>query len=550
MKTTIFSMLVLCSMFAQSALDPKCIRTRVLEGETCDQLKIDFDFGLCGVAGLAGKTVKSNCVNQKAVAYVKDENEVYIATYGAPQKEGGKWKYLSIRKEVRGSQKTEKTQKAIALPQVQTSASGVVSEDLMKKAEDLAAKTDDNLKSAEKHSQITAAIENAQNTPAQPVPPPTEVTPPQDGAPAKSTETMEAAPVTALPPNLLALSKIKLNGHLDTFYSYNMNSPAPNAVPASGSLQLNPNHTNKYRSFDGYHDQFTLAMALFRIQREEDGNGFIVDLGFGQNTASMLSYSESTQYIPQAYLKLKMGESWNFYVGKMLTHMGLESAYSVENWSYSRSLLFTYGLPTSHTGMAFEWKASPKFSSTFYVYNNWAGMFEYNRTRNFGLRFDYSPSETLNFKYNVIGGNEKTTIPDSARVVHDLNMTWMMASRYGLQLEYAMGAENKALAGADVAWNSAILGFLWKLDKDLVDLRAEMYADTNGYTIDGGYGSTVANIQSLTAITLGYTWKLAAGAKTRLECRQDQSDKNVFTDVNGASTNAQMTGALAFTYEY
>lgn len=517
MKQLLLLSFLFLALAVQAELNPKCIRTKVLEGDTCRTLQVDFDFSRCGLHSLAGQTVKSTCVNGKAVAFVKNESEVYIATYGAPAEEGKKWKYLSLRKEVR------KGKSAPAILVSEPESVQKTEPEVMKKAEEVAEQT--NAEIAEKKNEVVPA------------------------AAAESAPAIQEQAAT-LPENLVQLSKMKFNGHVDAYYTYNMNSPSPNTTPTAGTLVFAPATTNRYRAYDGYHDQFTLAMAMMRLQKMEDGTGFVIDFGFGQNTAVMAGYAESTQYIPQAYMKWQMSPSWNLYFGKMMTHMGLESSYSVENWSYSRSLLYTFGLPISHTGLALEWKVSPTFVTTMYLYNNWSGAFEYNKTKNLGFRFDYTPSENFNIKYNVIGGNEKTAIPDSIRIVHDLNFTWMMSSEFGLQVDSILGGENKAQAGADVTWSSVLAGLLWKMGKNAVDLRVEMFADTNGYAIAGGFGSAAANIQNLSSIVLGHSWQLGSGLKSRFELRQDQSDKNVFTDMNGAVTNAQLTGTLAFTAEY
>jgi len=125
--------------------------------------------------------------------------------------------------------------------------------------------------------------------------------------------------------------------------------------PTGGAVQL--------RAFDVRSDQPSLNLLRATIAHRPDWFGFRVDAGLGDMPNAFLRYdpaatahpglSRGLSYLEQAFVTVVVhaGRGVSVDVGKFGTPLGLEDNETPANWNYSRSLLFTVGEPTYHTGV-------------------------------------------------------------------------------------------------------------------------------------------------------------------------------------------------------
>jgi hypothetical protein len=74
--------------------------------------------------------------------------------------------------------------------------------------------------------------------------------------------------------------------------------------------------------------------------------GFRVDLGFGP-----VSEFVTFDHLQQAYVTAKLPADIIFDVGRFVTNAGAEVIEAKDDWLYSRSLLFSFAIPFTHTGL-------------------------------------------------------------------------------------------------------------------------------------------------------------------------------------------------------
>src|SRR5207253_10542766 len=94
-----------------------------------------------------------------------------------------------------------------------------------------------------------------------------------------------------------------------------------------------------------------------------------------------------------------------FDVGKYLTHLGYEviEGYDGYNDNYSRSILFGYAIPFTHTGVKASYAFSSKVAAMFEVVNGWDLVRDNNRSKSLGAQLTLTPIAPLSVILEWIG---------------------------------------------------------------------------------------------------------------------------------------------------
>ncbi|HZF72025.1 MAG TPA: outer membrane beta-barrel protein, partial [Gemmatimonadaceae bacterium] len=169
---------------------------------------------------------------------------------------------------------------------------------------------------------------------------------------AKTTDSAAVTKAAALPK---WFDEIAVNAFVSSAYQYNSNRPATGV--------------NSYRVFDFNDNSFNLDVAEVVVQiapSKPNDAGFRVDIDAGNSIPQISKSQDQTvaqfdlQQVFASYIA-PLGSGLRFDVGKYVTHLGYEviEGYDGYNDNYSRSILFGYAIPFTHTGV----KASYAFSS-------------------------------------------------------------------------------------------------------------------------------------------------------------------------------------------
>lgn len=351
---------------------------------------------------------------------------------------------------------------------------------------------------------------------------------------------------------------IELSGFFDSYYSYNFNRPkavtSPNASSVS-SASLPP-ATNTYHYYDTYHNQMTLNLAELSVKAKYSEVSFFTDFDFGPfadlnatiSSPSGSSGDEVSKHIGQAVITYRAtGSNLFFEAGKMYTHVGLETAKSKDNLSYSRTVLFTYGIPFWHTGIHLGFDIVPeKLQTGFYIYNGWNSIYDNNDSKTLGVQVKYAPSTSFNIVYNFLSGAEQTDNESALKTVHEINSTWIPNDRWTLAVDLLSGSENNVQVGGikkRADWFGGLLLVKYSInEKSYISPRYEFYQDADGYTL----GAVSQTIQS---VTLTYSQLLTQGLELKSEFRLDKSNEKTFiTKTDAKDLQATMLAALLFTF--
>jgi hypothetical protein len=150
----------------------------------------------------------------------------------------------------------------------------------------------------------------------------------------------------------------EIHGLVDTAFSANFDQ-----------VQGDPNELRVFDALNGFQLSYTKVWAQLTPTGPFTG-GLRVDLGMGQ-TAAILNLSgvygvgnntDGTRVaqpksgidalvVQQAYASLKLPADIVLDAGKFVTNAGAEVIEAKDNWLYSRSILFGFAIPFTHTGL-------------------------------------------------------------------------------------------------------------------------------------------------------------------------------------------------------
>ena len=101
-----------------------------------------------------------------------------------------------------------------------------------------------------------------------------------------------------------------------------------------------------------------------------------------------------------------VGKGLKFRVGKFVTYNGAEVIEARDNPNYSRSLLFNYAIPFTHTGLMAGYTFSDALTANLYLMQGWDITDDNNKGKTVGASIAYTPMEQLAMTFNFTYGPE------------------------------------------------------------------------------------------------------------------------------------------------
>lgn len=330
---------------------------------------------------------------------------------------------------------------------------------------------------------------------------------------------------------------------------------------ASGAYQYNGNRpttgTNSYRVFDYNDNSFNLDVAEVVLQinpKKSNDAGFRVDIAAGNSVPQISKVQDQSvrkfdlQQVFASYIA-PLGSGVRFDVGKYVTHLGYEviDGYDGYNDNYSRSILFGYAIPFTHTGVKASYTFSSHIAAMVEVVNGWDLLRDNNHSKSVGAQLTLTPVTPLTVILNWIGGPELANDNHSKRNVFDVVAILKPTNALTLGVNGDYGTEtgtSRVIAGDDARWKG-IAGYaaLAVTSKFSVALRAETFND------DGGVRLGVDEATTLSEGTFTPTYKFTTNVVVRGELRYDRANHAILANRNGMSERQTTVGAnVVFVY--
>lgn len=356
-----------------------------------------------------------------------------------------------------------------------------------------------------------------------------------------------AAPGTAALQLPSGLQGVHMSGFVDTQYTYNFNAPETT--------------TNTLRVFDTQANSFMINNAQLALEKpvsSESPVGFKTELMFGTDAEVVgsvtggLGTTTSELELQEAYGEYlaPVGNGLDLKVGKFATLHGAEVIESKDNWNISRSFLFGYAIPFTHTGVRAAYPVSDALTVLGGVSNGWDVVDDTNQAKTLELGIASTPLTGVTLGSTFMSGAEQAGDNHHGRRLIDVVAGWHPTEPLQLKLNYDYGWEDDpAVLHNNAVWQG-IAGYARYAvtDKAVVSLRSEFFNDPDGVrtAFTSGINGVTDNNLQLFEITLTGEYQFNPHFLGRLEYRHDKADASVYRRQDIGQVSTQDTVAMEF----
>jgi hypothetical protein len=329
--------------------------------------------------------------------------------------------------------------------------------------------------------------------------------------------------------------EVLFNGFADVFYSYDFNKPS---TDYRQSFLFNHNR----------HNEFNVNLAL--LQAEVTHQKYHGLVGIQTGTYSHDNYSAEKdvfKLINQAYAGIALNKKNNLWIdaGVFSSHLGFESAISMDNLTLTRSLI-AENSPYFLTGAKIYYQTA-KTKLLFIVCNGWQRIqrLSGNSLPGFGTQIQHVFSDKITFNWSTYTGSE---YPDSLRKMRAFNNLYFIfhiSGKWKVIADYDVGVEQRSLnSNTYNMWQGAsvIARYIWS-PKIATAVRGEYYSDPQQIIISTG---TNAKYIDVLGTSLNIDYQPAKNVMWRIEGRYFYNSNSYFLRGNkSTNTNFFITSSIA-----
>lgn len=362
------------------------------------------------------------------------------------------------------------------------------------------------------------------------------------------------AVVSSVNASFAADTGVKVNAFIDTNYQYNFNRPSTSTSPATTPQNL-------LRQNDRAHRQFDISQARIGVSKAAAPVGFDLQLGVGSQLVTINTVDGSTDNAYRLIRKATLNVEQNKFmlnVGRFDADFGMERIDSVDNFNYSRSLIFSSTQPLFFTGAIAGYDFGGGFTAQVGVANGVNRFADNNVSLTYIGKAAYNTGNT-NFGVSYVAGAENASNGKAYRHSVNLNAKHSYSSTLstGAELNFVRG-ENELVQAASATGvtpvvlenrkNATRLGAaayaqMSMFSDQLEALRVEWLSDREG-TVGLNNGGT-----RYFSTTATHRYKHTQNLSFWGEVRWDTANSDRFYDgENAKNRNNQVTALVAGTY--
>lgn len=324
---------------------------------------------------------------------------------------------------------------------------------------------------------------------------------------------------------------LSIHGFLDVFYIYDFNKPE-----GGFRQEFLFNHNR--------HNEFNLNLGLMGLQLDHAKYRARFTLQAG--TYANDNYANETgvfRNVFEAWAGLALNRSNTLWIdaGVLPSHLGFESAVSMDNWTLTRSLS-AENSPYYLTGARLSYQPGDAWEVAALLVNGWQRIqrVEGNSLPSFGTQVKYSASDRLMLNWSTFIGTDDPDPTRRMRYFSNLYGQVQLTERLGLLagIDLGLQQQSKGSASYDFWFVPTVIGRYMLDARWKTALRLEYYQDAEGVIIsaDGPDGFQ----------TTGVSWNLdyapAATVACRVEARWMGSPNPVFRAVGGPKDESFFIG--------
>lgn len=317
-------------------------------------------------------------------------------------------------------------------------------------------------------------------------------------------------------------SQVSIGGVIDAYYAYDFNRP--------------PGRNRAFTTQPLRHNEFNINLALVDVQYATDRSRGRFALQTGTYvTANYAAETPTLQRLHEGWVGIRLGRSdWWFDLGVFGSHIGFESAVTLDNWTYSRSLMADFS-PFYESGLKISGPLSTRTTFAFLVLNGWQNIGETNEDKAIGTQLQIRPSDRALFNWSTFIGNEAPdSAPSQVRIFNNAFAQIQLSDRFDAVGIFDIGFQKKAVTGGYRTWYATALLARYQLTPSVrVVGRAEYFSDKDQVVATTG----TPNGFRTSGLSVNLDYAVYDNVMLRWEVRSLFSKDRIFPTQAGASKN-------------
>ncbi len=322
----------------------------------------------------------------------------------------------------------------------------------------------------------------------------------------------------------------QFSGFVDTFYSYDFNAPK-----TQSRQEFLYNHNR--------HNEFNLNLALLKVGVNE--RKYRANIALQAGTYAEDNYPENYEFLNEANAGVSLNAENSLWldVGIFTSHLGFESAISMDNYTLTRSLA-AESSPYYLTGAKLSYKASPELEMAFVLCNGWQTIekTDSNTKPAIGTQLLYRPNATTTLNWSTFAG-EADEMQRRLRLFNNLYGEFILGPRWSLIAGLDTGALERTKGSSSYdSWYIPSLLARYRINKEhALGMRSEFIKDEAGVVIAGnGFGA-----ESFGA-SLNYDYLPQENIALRFETRWLKDAKDAYKELRNETLFCTASLALKF----
>ena len=319
---------------------------------------------------------------------------------------------------------------------------------------------------------------------------------------------------------------MNISGFLDVFYVNDFNQPQ--------GTKRQPFLFNHNR-----HNEFNLNLGFVKLGLEH--SKYRANIALQTGTYSNDNYSAEPgvlKNIFEANVGLSLNTKNNLWIdaGVFASHIGFESAISIDNWTMTRSLL-AENSPYFLSGVKLTYNPNDKWEIAALIVNGWQRIqrLQGNSLPSFGTQINFSPIEKVTINWSTFIGTDDPDTTRRMRYFNNLYGQFQLTQKFGLIAGFDIGTQQriKGSLAYDIWFSPVIIGKYainktWK-----TAIRAEYYQDETGIIIP----TSTPNGFKTTGLSLNLDYSPTQNVICRLEGRLLNSKDQIFETKTALTDN-------------
>lgn len=322
-----------------------------------------------------------------------------------------------------------------------------------------------------------------------------------------------------------------LTGFMDVFYVYDFNRPQGTERQA---FLFNHNR----------HNEFNLNLGLVKLSMEHPK--YRANLALQTGTYANDNYAAEPGLLKNIFegsIGISLNKQNNLWLdaGVLPSHIGFESAISMDNRTLTRSLL-AENSPYFLTGAKLAYSPNAQWHMAVLMVNGWQRIqrLEGNSLPSFGTQLTYAPSENVSFNWSTFMGTDDPDTTRRMRYFNNLYGQFQVTEKVALITGFDLGAQQTAPGSSSYdLWLSPVLIGQYAIDAHWkTALRAEYFQDATGVIIP----TTTPNGFQTMGLSFTLDYAPTQNVLCRLEGRWLHSRDPIFATKTGTTNNNFILG--------